>query len=86
MPWAVLCRYSDLCLDGAHEKLAGNGYFGRVDAHPCRTALFETRSAARAAIQKHFGRQHHRRDLCSAPHGWLAPIAVRVAVEVRRLP
>ena len=82
MPWAILIRRNNR-LDGKVEHLAGNGFFGRADSHPCRTALFETRQAARAAIREHLTDLSKRPDLRAEPHGWLASIPVRVEVEVR---
>jgi hypothetical protein len=84
MPWAILVR-SNNRLEGKREFLAGNGYFGRADDHPCRTKLFETRDGARSAIRAHFA-HCARRDLRAEPHGWLAPIPVRVTVTVAIAP
>ncbi|MRI57748.1 hypothetical protein D8770_28210 [Methylobacterium sp. DB1607] len=84
MPWAVLIR-RDNQLDGKREFLAGNGYFNRLGSHPCPTALFTTRDEARAAIREHLTDLRQRPDLRGEPFGWLAPIPVRVAVEVRLL-
>lgn len=45
-------------------------------------ALFVTRAEARAFIAKEYGYIARRPDLRAEPHGWLAPRAVRVTVEV----
>ena len=82
MPWAVLIRRNNR-LDGKCEFLAGRGYFGWTTEHPSPTALFETRHEARAAIREHLTDLRQRPDLRAEPFGWLAPIPVRVVVEVR---
>ena len=71
--WAVLMR-SENRLDGKRE------YFLGMTDHPCRHALFNTRSEAREFIEKQFGYQRNRPDLRAEPHGWKMPLPVKVRV------
>jgi hypothetical protein len=50
---------------------------------PTVPALFLTRQAARAWIERQYGYIRHRRDLRTEPHGWRLPRAIRVDVDIK---
>lgn len=71
--WGVMIRRSDKCIDGERSYMASIlpwAFHG--------PAIFHTRREARAWIREHHGYIQQRPDLRAAPHGWLAPLAVKV--------
>ena len=75
LAWAVLIRRQNR-LDGYVASFEG------TPDHPSRVLLFHTRREARAHIETRYGYLRQRPDLRREPHGWLAPIPIRVSIEV----
>lgn len=70
MPWAIQ-RCSNGRLDGKTDWIMRG-----------RRGIFNTRTEARAYLNKHHGWMRRRLDLRAKPHGWKMPRVVRVTVTI----
>jgi hypothetical protein len=69
--WAIKFRSRNR-IDGYHEHFMFKPH--------CTPIVFRTRDEARAYIRGNYGYIRNRPDLRAEPHGWLAPIPVKVRV------
>lgn len=68
------------CFARSDNKLAGKRtYILRLGGFP---VLFKTRAEARQHAKERYGYIRHRADLRREPHGWKAPLVVRVTITI----
>ena len=88
MAWAIKWR-SENQTDGKREVLLGRFDGERLTAPPNLSgytkSVFKTRKMARDYVRNHYSYIAKRPDLRREPHGWKAPLIVKVRVLIKEI-